>query len=90
MKLAVRGNVDDEYRRQKMLSELPALYGGKELFDELRVRLDRDREQYEAKACCDDKNIKNDFRYLLGRINALKEILDIPVRALELISKIKE
>jgi len=71
-------NTDDEMLRLKAIIELPTLYHGKIVFDEIRGRLDGERNEFEDKAGSNDDNIKKDWRYLLGRISVLKEILELP------------
>jgi hypothetical protein len=86
-------NMEDEVLRLKNIAEMQLTHHGRIFIEEVSGRLDAERNEFEDKAGSNDDNIKKDWRYLLGRISVLKEILALPTEAqnrIDLYSQVKQ
>jgi hypothetical protein len=86
----LESNINDEYARLKTLSEIRTIHHGSELFRHLEAMLNGERDLFEDTASCSDTNIKKDWRYLIGRISVLKEILSIPETSIDNMDKLRK
>jgi len=73
-----------------MLSNLPKLENGQALIKKVKEELDKGRDLIETQPQINNENIKEDFRYKLGRIDGLKWMLALPEEALKILTMLEE
>ena len=73
-----------------MLSTLPKLENGQVLIKKAKEELDKGRNLLETQPQINNENIKEDFRYKLGRIDGLKWMLALPEEALKILTMLEE
>jgi hypothetical protein len=64
--------------RLKLLSEIPDWDHGRALLEEVKKRLDKQREKFENSKKIGTENVESQPLYHLGRVTAFKEIIDLP------------
>ena len=73
-----------------MLSNLPKLENGQVLIKKVKEELDKGRNLLETQPQINNENIKEDFRFKLGRIDGLKWMLALPEEALKILTMLEE
>ena len=73
-----------------MLSNLPKLENGQALIKKVKEELDKGRDLLETQPQINNENIKEDFRFKLGRIDGLKWMLALPEEALKILTMLEE
>ena len=73
-----------------MLSNLPKLENGQALIKKVKEELDKGRNLLETQPQINNENIKEDFRFKLGRIDGLKWMLALPEEALKILTMLEE
>ena len=69
-----------------MISQIPKLEHGKVLLGRIERELEREREDLETQPQVNNENMKRDFRFKLGRIDALKWVRSRPDEAQDLLN----
>jgi len=74
----MRRSLSDEEYRLHVLAESDRTEYGRAIFGVVKSLLERYQKEYNEKAIVSDTEVKRDFRYLRGMVNAFQKVLNIP------------